>query len=142
MTEIATRPAAPPRTGALAGIRVVEVGFAAAGPLVGKYLANFGAEVIRLESRLAPDVFRTTYPPFKDGVVKPDGAAMFELQLAGHGARERNGSSRGARRWARALAQTIACGNLVAGIAGRCDRDSACLLGNSGSEQCDSTSSR
>jgi benzylsuccinate CoA-transferase BbsF subunit len=77
MTDIATRPAAPARTGALSGIRVVELGFAAAGPLVGKYLANFGAEVIRLESRLAADVFRTTYPPFKDGIVKPDRAAMF-----------------------------------------------------------------
>src|SRR5438132_14397044 len=76
MTEVATRPAAVP-TGALAGLRVVEMGFAAAGPLVGKYLANFGAEVIRLESSLAPDVFRTTYPPFKDGIVKPDRAAMF-----------------------------------------------------------------
>ena len=77
MTDLATRPAAPPRSGALAGVRVVELGFAAAGPLVGKYLANFGAEVIRLESRLAADVFRTTYPPFKDGVVQPDRAAMF-----------------------------------------------------------------
>jgi crotonobetainyl-CoA:carnitine CoA-transferase CaiB-like acyl-CoA transferase len=77
MTEIAMRPAAPARARALAGIRVVELGFAAAGPLVGKYLANFGAEVIRLESRLAADVFRTTYPPFKDGVVEPDRAAMF-----------------------------------------------------------------
>jgi crotonobetainyl-CoA:carnitine CoA-transferase CaiB-like acyl-CoA transferase len=55
----------------------VEIGFAAAGPLVGKYLANFGAEVIRLESRLAADVFRTTYPPFKNGVVDPDHAGMF-----------------------------------------------------------------
>ena len=77
MTEVATRPAAVPGAGALAGLRVVEVGFAAAGPLVGKYLANFGAEVIRLESRLAPDVFRTTYPPFKDGVIDPDHAGMF-----------------------------------------------------------------
>src|SRR2546428_12208629 len=77
MTEIATRPAVPTAAGALRGIRVVEVGFAAAGPLVGKYLANFGAEVIRLESRLAADVFRTTYPPFKDGIVTPDRAAMF-----------------------------------------------------------------
>ena len=77
MTEVATRPAAVPGAGALAGLRVVEMGFAAAGPLVGKYLANFGAEVIRLESRLAPDVFRTTYPPFKDGVVDPDHAGMF-----------------------------------------------------------------
>jgi crotonobetainyl-CoA:carnitine CoA-transferase CaiB-like acyl-CoA transferase len=77
MTDLATRPAAPARAGALAGMRVVELGFAAAGPLVGKYLANFGAEVIRLESRLAADVFRTTYPPFKDGIVGPDRAAMF-----------------------------------------------------------------
>jgi crotonobetainyl-CoA:carnitine CoA-transferase CaiB-like acyl-CoA transferase len=77
MTEIATRLAAPARPGALTGLRVVEMGFAAAGPLVGKYLANFGAEVIRLESRLAADVFRTTYPPFKDGVVAPDRAGMF-----------------------------------------------------------------
>ena len=77
MTETATRPVAPPRTGALDGLRVVELGFAAAGPLVGKYLANFGAEVIRLESRSAADVFRTTYPPFKDGVVAPDRAGMF-----------------------------------------------------------------
>jgi crotonobetainyl-CoA:carnitine CoA-transferase CaiB-like acyl-CoA transferase len=77
MTELAVEPAAPAHRGALAGLRVVEVGFAAAGPLVGKYLANFGAEVIRLESRLAADVFRTTYPPFKDGIVDPDHAGMF-----------------------------------------------------------------
>ncbi|HAF09137.1 MAG TPA: CoA transferase [Chloroflexi bacterium] len=77
MTEIATRLSAPARAGALTGLRVVEMGFAAAGPLVGKYLANFGAEVIRLESRLAADVFRTTYPPFKDDVVEPDRAGMF-----------------------------------------------------------------
>ena len=77
MTDLATRPAAAPRAGALAGLRVVEMGFAAAGPLVGKYLANFGADVIRLESRHAADVFRTTYPPFKGGVVEPDRAGMF-----------------------------------------------------------------
>jgi len=77
VTELATRPAAVPEAGALAGLRVVEMGFAAAGPLVGKYLANFGAEVIRIESRLAADVFRTTYPPFKNGVVDPDHAGMF-----------------------------------------------------------------
>ncbi len=77
MTDVATRPAAAPRAGALAGLRVVEMGFAAAGPLVGKYLANFGADVIRLESRHAADVFRTTYPPFKGGISDPDRAGMF-----------------------------------------------------------------
>lgn len=78
MTEVLAAPApAPPAPQALAGIRVVEIGFAAAGPLVGKYLANHGAEVIHLESRTAPDVFRSTYPPFKDNVPGLDRAAMF-----------------------------------------------------------------
>ncbi len=78
MTDLAVAPStgvSAPQ--ALAGIRVVEIGFAAAGPLVGKYLANHGAEVIKLESRRAPDVFRSTYPPFKDNVPGPDRAAMF-----------------------------------------------------------------
>jgi crotonobetainyl-CoA:carnitine CoA-transferase CaiB-like acyl-CoA transferase len=62
--------------GALQGIRVVELGWAAAGPLVGKYLANHGAEVIHLESATALDAFRSTYPPFR-GEPSPDAAAMF-----------------------------------------------------------------
>jgi len=64
-------------TGALAGLRVVELGFAAAGPWVGKTLANHGAEVIKIESRAAPDPFRTTYPPFRDNVEGLDRAGMF-----------------------------------------------------------------
>ncbi len=78
MTDLAVAPSigvASPQ--ALAGIRVVEIGFAAAGPLVGKYLANHGAEVIKLESSRAPDVFRSTYPPFKDNVPGVDRAGMF-----------------------------------------------------------------
>ena len=61
---------------ALGGIRVVELGWAAAGPLVGKYLANHGAEVIHVESGTALDAFRSTYPPFK-GEPAPNTAAMF-----------------------------------------------------------------
>ena len=82
--SVATAPAvqmSAPR--ALAGIRVVEIGFAAAGPLVGKYLADHGAEVVKLESRRAPDVFRLTYPPFKDNVPGPDRAGMFAFYNAG-----------------------------------------------------------
>jgi crotonobetainyl-CoA:carnitine CoA-transferase CaiB-like acyl-CoA transferase len=70
---------APGRAGvveALSGIRVVEFGWAAAGPLVGKYLANHGAEVIHVESGTALDAFRSTYPPFK-GEPAPNTAAMF-----------------------------------------------------------------
>ncbi|MBI3522492.1 MAG: CoA transferase [Chloroflexi bacterium] len=76
MAAVAPR-ATTPRTGALAGLRVVELGFAAAGPWVGKHLANHGAEVIKVESRAALDAFRTTYPPFKDNVEGVDRAAMF-----------------------------------------------------------------
>ncbi|MDO8562454.1 MAG: CoA transferase, partial [Candidatus Limnocylindria bacterium] len=62
---------------ALAGLNVVEMGFAAAGPLVGKYLGNLGAEVIRIESSKNLDVFRATYPPYKDNQPGPDRAGMF-----------------------------------------------------------------
>ena len=84
MTQAATAPAVDiARPQALSGVRVVEIGFAAAGPLVGKYLADHGAEVIKLESRRAPDVFRSTYPPFKDNTPGPDRAAMFAFYNAG-----------------------------------------------------------
>ena len=68
---------------ALEGIRVVELGWAAAGPLVGTYLASHGADVIHLESSTALDPFRSTYPPFKDNKPGPDRAAMFSFYNAG-----------------------------------------------------------
>ena len=84
MTQVTSAPAASfAPAQALSGVRVVEIGFAAAGPLVGKYLAEHGAEVIKLESRRAPDVFRSTYPPFKDNVPGPDRAGMFAVYNAG-----------------------------------------------------------
>lgn len=52
---------------ALEQVKVVEFGGYAAGPCISKYLANFGAQVIHLESRRQPDGFRLQYPPFKDG---------------------------------------------------------------------------
>jgi benzylsuccinate CoA-transferase BbsF subunit len=67
------------RPGALAGLRVVEFGGFAAGPQVGKHLADHGAEVIHVESRQRLDGFRTNYPPFKDGVPGPERAAMFAM---------------------------------------------------------------
>ena len=70
-------------TGALGGTRVVELGWAAAGPLVGTYLAQHGADVIHVESSTALDPFRSTYPPFKDNVVGPDRAGMFAFYNAG-----------------------------------------------------------
>ncbi len=54
---------------ALADVKVVEVGGYAAGPCIGKYLANFGARVVHVESAQRPDGFRLQYPPYKDGEV-------------------------------------------------------------------------
>src|SRR5438270_4907492 len=54
---------------ALAGVKIVEFGAYAAGPCISKYLANFGARVVHVESRQRPDGFRLQYPPFKDGQV-------------------------------------------------------------------------
>ncbi|HYY38138.1 MAG TPA: CoA transferase, partial [Xanthobacteraceae bacterium] len=51
---------------ALAGLKVLEFGGYAAGPHIGKVLANFGARTIHMESRERPDGFRIQYPPFKD----------------------------------------------------------------------------
>jgi crotonobetainyl-CoA:carnitine CoA-transferase CaiB-like acyl-CoA transferase len=65
------------RRQALAGLNVVELGGFAAGPVVGKHLANHGAEVIRIESSTRLDGFRTNYPPFKDNQPGVDRAGIF-----------------------------------------------------------------
>ncbi len=69
----ATRPAPPaglpraagaaPAAGALAGLRVLELTVAMAGPWIGRFMAACGAEVIRVESRRHPDVVRLYVPP-------------------------------------------------------------------------------
>ena len=64
---------------ALEQVKVVEFGGYAAGPCIGKYLANFGAEVVHLESRQQPDGFRLQYPPFKDGKVGCNRSGCFAI---------------------------------------------------------------
>jgi crotonobetainyl-CoA:carnitine CoA-transferase CaiB-like acyl-CoA transferase len=54
---------------ALGHVKVLEFGAYAAGPCISKYLANFGASVIHVESTQRPDGFRLQYPPYKEGVV-------------------------------------------------------------------------
>ncbi len=51
---------------ALDHLTVIEFGGYAAGPAIGKYLANFGARVIHVEAEDRPDGFRLQYPPWKD----------------------------------------------------------------------------
>lgn len=52
---------------ALKGLKVIEVGGYAAGPWIGKVLANHGATVIHIEASDRPDGFRLQYPPYRDG---------------------------------------------------------------------------
>ena len=52
---------------ALKGLKVIEVGGYAAGPWIGKVLANYGATVIHIEARDRPDGFRLQYPPYPKG---------------------------------------------------------------------------
>lgn len=51
---------------ALADINVVEFAAFAAGPMIGKYMANHGATVVSVESNERPDGFRLRYPPYWD----------------------------------------------------------------------------
>ena len=53
--------------GALADLRVLELGSMLAGPFVGTLLGDFGADVIKVEKPGHPDALRD-WPPHKDGV--------------------------------------------------------------------------
>lgn len=72
-------PVAQARPGALTGLRILEFGAFAAGPAIGKHLADQGAEVIRVESRQRMDGFRTNYPPYRDNRPDPETAGMFAM---------------------------------------------------------------
>jgi benzylsuccinate CoA-transferase BbsF subunit len=61
---------------ALSGLRVVDFTWAGVGPLFTKYLADFGAEVIRVESRTHPDSFRSA-PPFVEDRVGDERSGYF-----------------------------------------------------------------
>ena len=64
------------RSGALAGIRVIEMGTMIAGPFCGQLLADHGAEVIKLEQPGTGDPMREW------GKEKPHGKALFWSVLA------------------------------------------------------------
>ena len=53
--------------GPLAGIRVIEIGQALAGPLAGVILADMGADVVKIEKPDGGDDARLWGPPFIDG---------------------------------------------------------------------------
>lgn len=64
---------------ALQGIKVVEFAAFAAGPVVGKHLADHGATVVHIESKARPDGFRAHYPPYKDNIHGLNRSGLFAL---------------------------------------------------------------
>lgn len=63
-------------SGPLNGVRVLELGTMIAGPWAGRVLADFGAEVVKLEDPEAGDPGRV-WPPVKDG----ESLAFFRLNM-------------------------------------------------------------
>jgi crotonobetainyl-CoA:carnitine CoA-transferase CaiB-like acyl-CoA transferase len=51
-------PAAPSTSGAWAGVRIIELGSGAAGPIATRYFTEHGATVLRIESKSRPDFLR------------------------------------------------------------------------------------
>lgn len=65
-------------TAPLAGVRIADFSWVGAGPRATKDLADYGATVIKIESRQRLDLGRMS-PPFKDGIKHPDGSAFFAI---------------------------------------------------------------
>lgn len=57
-TDPKPRPPAGAAAGPLAGVRVLELGSLIAGPFAGRLLADFGADVVKIEDRRRPDPLR------------------------------------------------------------------------------------
>ncbi|HEX7036823.1 MAG TPA: CoA transferase [Pseudomonadales bacterium] len=66
----------------LQGIRILDFMWAIAGPGATKYLADFGATVIRIETASRPDACRTVRP-FVNGEENPDQSALFHTLNVG-----------------------------------------------------------
>ena len=60
------------------GLKLLEFGSGAAGPIATRYLADHGATVVRVESRVRPDFLRV-YPPHVGDPKDLDGAIFFDV---------------------------------------------------------------
>ena len=61
---------------ALEGIKVVDFTWSGAGGAIGQCLAQFGAQVIKVESSTRPEIMRAS-APYKDGVVSLNHSGVF-----------------------------------------------------------------
>ncbi len=65
--------------GALEGIRVIELGQAVSGPYCAKLFADFGADVIKIESPNGGDIARG-WGPFPADQPDPEKSGLFHFQ--------------------------------------------------------------
>ena len=72
----------PAGTQPLGGLRVLDLAWVVAGPLVGRALADFGATVVRVESSLRVETARLM-GPFPGGTLNPQQSGLFENCNAG-----------------------------------------------------------
>ncbi|AIY18823.1 CaiB/BaiF CoA transferase family protein [Pimelobacter simplex] len=63
-------------TDALSGLKVLDLSWVVAGPLIGRTLADFGAQVVRVESSVRVETARLMQP-FHGGVQDKEGSALF-----------------------------------------------------------------
>ena len=68
-------PSLPPRAGALAHLKVLDLSRVLAGPWCGQILADLGADVVKVERPGAGDDTRAWGPPF---LICPDGSETHE----------------------------------------------------------------
>jgi benzylsuccinate CoA-transferase BbsF subunit len=68
--------------GPLAGVHVLDLSWVMVGPVSGRYLADMGADVIKVESSKRVDPLRTL-PPFKDGKGGPERSVLYHNLNAG-----------------------------------------------------------
>ena len=63
----------------LDGIRIVDFSWVGAGPITTRLLAEFGAEVIRLETKKRPEILRLT-GPYKDGIAGIERSGYYSVR--------------------------------------------------------------
>jgi benzylsuccinate CoA-transferase BbsF subunit len=68
--------------GPLEGVRVLDMSWVMVGPVSGRYLADMGAEVVKIESRSRIDPLRAL-GPFKDGKSGPERSVSYHNLNAG-----------------------------------------------------------
>lgn len=100
----------------LEGVKVLDLMWVMAGPAATRYLADFGATVVRVESTVYVDTARTLQP-FPKNVPGPNNSGLFATMNAGKLGLTINPANRGARetierlvRWADVVTESFAVG--------------------------------